>query len=122
MTKDCLKTTNVLVGLAHIMLKDSSTKVLITEPIMVHKDVEDVNVHGFIKIASKLDVDNKNWKDNTIVCMNEDCVCMKGADGKFYLFNAKVSMMSTVDDSNTMHVLCDYKQDIKMEDFIALGA
>lgn len=121
MTQDCLKTTNALIVLAHIMLKDSKDKVLITEPIMVHKDVTDGDVHGFIKVASKMDVD-KDWKDNAIVLMNDDCICMKGTDGKFYLFNAKVSMMSMVNDSNTMHVWCDYKQDIKMEDFIALGA
>ena len=121
MTQDCLKTANALVVLAHIMLKDSKTKVLITEPIMVHKDVADGDVNSFIRMAAKMDVDDK-WKDNAIVCMNDDCICMKGTDNKFYLFNAKVSMMSMTDDSNTMHVWCDYTQDIKKDDFVELGA
>ena len=121
MTQDCLKTTNALIVLAHIMLKDTDNKVLITEPIMVHKDVDDGDIHAFMKLAAKIDVNDK-WKENAIVAMNEKCVCMKGGDGKFYLFNATISMMSMTDDSNTMHVWCDYTQDIKKDDFVELGA
>jgi hypothetical protein len=60
---------------------------LIAQNLYVHKDVKDDDVISFAKTAIKFPI--KNYAENAIVLMNDNCVCFYQA-GNYYLFNAKV--------------------------------
>jgi len=100
-------------------LMGNSSGKLISRKLMIHPEVSDDDLSKFLSASIKTPIGD-DTKENSIVLMNDNCICFH-QNGEFYLLPAKVMSMAVTSDSNTVHVLCDYgNKPILKSDFIEL--
>ena len=114
-TEKCLQEMRTITNSFKVMVPDKN--VLINKCIMLHPDVSDDDLVMFISRACKTKAENV--KQNSVVLMNDKCICFM-QDDKYYLLPAKVISMAMFSDDDTL-VLCDYgEKPINRDDFVEL--